>query len=106
MLPGPVFAFELMTTSRRGRFYLVRAFYAVVLLVILWGVYSAWTADFGGELPSSLVKWFAFSAYGGIAVGQAILVMVLTPALVATAIAEEKQRKTLHYLLASRLTSP
>ena len=32
--------------------------------------------------------------------------LVLTPALVAGVIADEKQRKTLHYLLASRLTSP
>ena len=31
MLPGPVFNFELMATARRSRFYLIRAFYAVVL---------------------------------------------------------------------------
>ncbi len=29
MLPGPVFNFELLSTSRRGRFYTVRAFYAI-----------------------------------------------------------------------------
>ncbi len=32
--------------------------------------------------------------------------LMLTPALVAGAIADEKRRKTLHYLLASRLTGP
>jgi ABC-type transport system involved in multi-copper enzyme maturation permease subunit len=106
MLPGPVFNFELMATARRGRFYMVRAFYAAVLFVILWGVYSAWTSETGGELPSKFVSWFAFSTFCGIAVGQIILVLVLTPALVAGVIADEKQRKTLHYLLASRLTSP
>ena len=52
MLPGPVFNFELMATARRGRFYLVRAFYATVLLVILWTVHSAWLSETGGELPS------------------------------------------------------
>src|SRR3954470_22660312 len=36
--------------------------------------------------------------------GREVLVLVLTPALVAGVIADEKQRKTLHYLLASRLT--
>jgi ABC-type transport system involved in multi-copper enzyme maturation permease subunit len=106
MLPGPVFNFELMATARRGRFYAVRGFYAAVLFVILWGVYSAWTGETGGELPSKLVSWFAFSTFCGIAIGQLILVLVLTPALVAGVIADEKQRKTLHYLLASRLTSP
>jgi ABC-type transport system involved in multi-copper enzyme maturation permease subunit len=106
MLPGPVFAFELMSTSRRGRFYLVRAFYGIVLFLILWSVHAAWTSENGAELPAHTVKFFAFSAYGGISVGQEILVLMLTPALVAGVVADEKQRKTLHYLLASRLTSP
>ena len=38
-------------------------------------------------------------------IGQAVAVLFLAPVLVAGAIAEEKQRKTLHYLLASRLSS-
>jgi ABC-type transport system involved in multi-copper enzyme maturation permease subunit len=105
MLPGPVFNFELMATARRSRFYLIRAFYAAILFVILWGVHSAWTSESGGELPSKMVSWFAFSTFCGITVGQEILVLVLTPALVAGVIADEKQRKTLHYLMASRLTS-
>ena len=105
MLPGPVFNFELMATARRSRFYLIRAFYAAILFVILWGVHSAWTSDIGGELPSKMVSWFAFSTFCGITVGQEILVLVLTPALVAGVIADEKQRKTLHYLMASCLTS-
>ena len=105
MLPGPVFNFELMATARRSRFYLVRAFYAAILFVILWGVHSAWASETGGELPSRMVSWFAFSTFCGITIGQEILVLVLTPALVAGVIADEKQRKTLHYLMASRLTS-
>ncbi len=106
MLPGPVFTFEMLTTARRGRFYMMRAFYAAVLFVILWSVYSVWAADMGGELPRVMVKWFTLSTYGGITIGQEILVLLLTPALVATAITDEKQRKTLHYLLASQLTGP
>jgi len=106
MLPGPVFNFELLGTARRSRFYLVRAFYAAVLLLILWSMHAGWISETGGELPSHMVNWFAFSTFCAIAVGQEILVLVLTPALVAGVIADEKQRKTLHYLLASRLTSP
>ncbi len=105
MLPGPVFTFELLTTARRGRFYLARAFYAVVLFIILWTVHSAWTTEHGGELPLQYIKWFAFSTFCGITVGQEVMVLALTPALVAGVIADEKQRKTLHYLMASQLTS-
>jgi hypothetical protein len=39
MLPGPVFNFELLGTSRRARFYLVRAFYAAILFVMLWAIH-------------------------------------------------------------------
>jgi ABC-type transport system involved in multi-copper enzyme maturation permease subunit len=105
MLPGPVFTFELMTTARHGRLYLVRAFYAVLLLVILWIVHSAWASDTGGVLSSRQVQFFALSAFLGIAIGQELLALALTPALVAGVVADERQRKTLHYLMASQLTS-
>jgi ABC-type transport system involved in multi-copper enzyme maturation permease subunit len=104
MLPGPVFAFELLTTARRGRFYLARALYAVVLLLILWAIFSAWSSEYQGELPWHRVQWLGLSAFGGISIGQELLVLALTPALVAGVIADEKRRKTLHYLMASRLT--
>jgi ABC-type transport system involved in multi-copper enzyme maturation permease subunit len=105
MLPGPVFAFELSSTARRSRFYLVRGGYAAILALILWGIHASWLAESGVELSSRAVGWFAFSTFCAVAVGQEILVLALTPALVAGVIADEKQRKTLHYLMASRLTS-
>ena len=106
MLPGPVFTFEMMTAARRGRFYSIRAFYATVLLLILWTIFSGWASTSDGEVPIRMMPWFGLSAFGAIAVGQEILVLILTPALVAGAIADEKRRKTLHYLLASQLTGP
>jgi hypothetical protein len=106
MLTGPVFTFELTTTARRGTVYATRAFYAIVLLLILWAIYSSWAASYEGEIPIRLLRWFTLSALGGIAIGQELLVLLLTPTLVAGAIADEKRRKTLHYLLASRLTGP
>src|SRR4051794_18904087 len=106
MIPGPVFNFELLTTARRGRFYLLRSAYALILLLILWVIYSGWLAENGVELTAKQVGWFALSAFCGIAVAQMVLVLTLTPALVSGVIADEKQRKTLHYLLASRLTGP
>lgn len=106
MLPGPVFTFEMMTTARRNRFYSIRALYAIILLMIVWTIHSAWTSALEGEIPIRMMPWFGLSAFGAVASGQEILVLVLTPALVAGAIADEKRRKTLHYLLASQLTGP
>jgi ABC-type transport system involved in multi-copper enzyme maturation permease subunit len=105
MLPGPVFTFELITTARRGRFYIARALYGILLLLILWSIHSLWSGEYEGELPSNLVNWFAFSGFAAVAVGQELLVLTLTPALVAGVIADEKRRRTLHYLMASQLTS-
>lgn len=91
ILPGPVFNFEFFATARRGRFYVVRALCAAVLLIMLWGIYSAWSSAFeGNELPASMVKWFAVSAFGGITIGWEVLV--------AWVIADERKRKTLDYL--------
>jgi ABC-type transport system involved in multi-copper enzyme maturation permease subunit len=105
MLRGPVFNFELLSTARRARFYLVRSAYAALLLFVLWMIHATWVAETQGELASHLVKWFAFSAFCGIAIGQEVLVLALTPTLVAGSVADEKQRRTLHDLLSSRLTS-
>ena len=70
---------------------MVRALCAAVLLIMLWGIYSAWSSAFeGNELPASMVKWFAVSAFGGITIGWEVLV--------AWVIADERKRKTLDYL--------
>ena len=107
MLPGPVFTFEMITTARRGRFYAIRSLYAIVLLLILWMIHSAWSADYRtASCRSACCRGSAFPHSAGSRSGQEILVLILTPALVAGAIADEKRRKTLHYLLASQLTGP
>ena len=49
------------------------------------------------EIGQAVFRTFIFA--------QGIAILLLTPALVAGVVAEEKRRKTLHYLLASRLTS-
>ena len=106
MIPGPVFSFELLTTSRRGRFYLMRAAYALLLLVIFWSIHSTWRATADAKLSPREMSLFAVICFCSVAVAQVVLVLVLTPALVAGVIADERQRKTLHYLLASRLSGP
>ena len=112
MLPGPVFNIELLTTARRFRYYAIRFGYGLFLLFFIWqndpglyhnryfGVHSSeggMTLQEMAEIGQAVFRTFIFT--------QGIAILLLTPALVAGVVAEEKRRKTLHYLLASRLTS-
>ena len=112
---GPVMRYELITTSRRRRYYVLRVIYGLVLLTQLWGLFRRWEAEhaFGAQRfpswarPSSLeeVQAFAEDAFIQFAGVQGLALLLLIPALVAGIIPDEFQRKTLHYLLASRLSS-
>ena len=105
MLPGPVFNVELVTTARRPRYYAFRVVYGLALLVLFWQNYASWDRYGGGRMAPQQMAGFAWTTFASMAVLQAILILAMTPALVAGVIADEKQRKTLHYLLASTLTS-
>jgi ABC-type transport system involved in multi-copper enzyme maturation permease subunit len=102
---GPVVRYELITTARRGRFYFVRAAYGLCLLFQLWSLFRAWEATHPGGGSFDEIQAFAEDAFLQFAGLQGIGLMVLIPALVSGVIADEHQRKTLHYLLASRLSS-
>jgi len=102
---GPVVRYELITTARRGRFYLVRVVYGLLLLFQLWFLFQTWEMNHpgGGTMPQ--IHEFAEDAFIQFAGAQGLALLCLIPALVAGVIADEHQRKTLHYLLASRLSS-
>lgn len=104
-LAGPVFEFELLTTARRGRYYLMRSAYALILLLVFWQVYESWVETLGATLTPRQAANFSLSVYAGLFLTQLLLVLVLTPALVSGVIASEKQSKTLHYVMASTLSS-
>ncbi len=105
MLPGPVFTVELLTTARRPRFYALRVLYGLMLLILIWQNYSNWDSGGVRSLDPAAMRSFASGTFGSLVVLQLVGVLTMTPALCAGVIADEKQRKTLHYLLASRLTS-
>jgi ABC-type transport system involved in multi-copper enzyme maturation permease subunit len=107
MLPGPVFNIELLTTARRARYYAARVTYGLVLLAVLWQTYEGLVGFRPNPSVISIrqMSQFAYKAFTNFAISQSIAVLLLTPTLLAGAIADEAQRKTLHYLLASRLTS-
>lgn len=108
MLPGPVFTMELVTTARRRRYFVLRALFGTFLLYLLWQSYESmfryWGRS-GRQVSVAEMANFAQGVFISVAVTQGIAVLVLTPVFFAGVIADEKQRKTLHYLLASSLSS-
>jgi ABC-type transport system involved in multi-copper enzyme maturation permease subunit len=108
MFPGPVFQFELLTLARRRRYYVMRFLYGLLLLWVVAQSYP-WRSEFPANPTPSLTIQEAANAgrtvFLAVTMTQAIAVLAITPAVVAGVIADERQRKTLHYLLASCLTS-
>jgi ABC-type Na+ efflux pump permease subunit len=102
---GPVFHFERITTARRTRYYVLRVVYGLFLLYALWQEYLSWRWMPLAAATIKNMSLFAQAAFLGFAGGQGFALLVLTPALVAGVIADERQRKTLDYLLASQLSS-
>ncbi len=100
--PGTRLQLRAADHRGRGRYYGARLVYGLVLLYFV-GQYADWRGE-----PSKTIQQMAMLGrrlFTSFIVTQAVAVLLLTPALVAGVIADEKQRKTLHYLLASPLTS-
>jgi ABC-type transport system involved in multi-copper enzyme maturation permease subunit len=103
---GPVLFYDMVRTGRRSRYILFRFLYVCGLLGILSWVYWMWWLDYRhseGPMPIKRMAEFAESLFFTCMIVQLILTVLMTPAYVAGAIAEEKDRKTLEYLLATDL---
>ncbi|WP_422930343.1 ABC transporter permease subunit [Singulisphaera sp. PoT] len=109
MVLGPVFSVELLTAARRRRNYVIRFVYGLILLYFIWQTgpsnftyYNRTAADEYSHQELARIGGVLFSTFLAV---QSVTILLMTPALVAGVIADEKQRKTLHYLLASSLSS-
>jgi ABC-type transport system involved in multi-copper enzyme maturation permease subunit len=108
MLLGPVFRAELLRTARRRHYYFLRSLYGVVLLMIVWLNYESlvmMARERGGKPLIADFAAFAMTTFVWFAGVQLATILILVPALFGGVIADEKQRKTMHYLMASRLSS-
>jgi ABC-type transport system involved in multi-copper enzyme maturation permease subunit len=109
MLPGPVFYHELRAVARRKRSYALRVVIGLFLLYIVVVplyrgnslVYS--TPESDGLSPHEMAVIGA-GLFAAILWLQGAVILLLTPAFLAGAIAEDRQRKVLFYLLASPLS--
>lgn len=109
---GPVFLFDLVRTSRNSPIFSLRVLYGGALLVILYLLYVTWFGGAAGypweletqvRLPIKSTARFAqafFHTYVGV---QLAAVLLITPLAVSGAVAEEKEKRTLAFLLATDL---
>jgi ABC-type transport system involved in multi-copper enzyme maturation permease subunit len=112
---GPLFWYELTRSARRGREIWLRCVYGSFLLIALFLVYTNWLAAYyrgynpwdifeGASLPLREMSSFANSFFSALMISQLVAVLLLTPAYTAGAIAGEKERRTLEFLLTTDLS--
>jgi ABC-type transport system involved in multi-copper enzyme maturation permease subunit len=94
---GPVLFYDMIRAARRGRYFVMRFLYAGLLFFVLLAVFAN---DRGTTFDQATAAEAFFTTFLAV---QLIAVSVLTPAYVAGSVTEEKERKTLEYLLATDL---
>src|SRR5262249_38154294 len=96
--------YDLIRTTRRGRYALARTLYAVVLMALVLLALDSWlTSMQWGSRPNwSLLAHglFIVLAMAPFAAG-----MIVTPAYTLWALVDEKEHRTIEYLLATDLAS-
>src|SRR5207248_8461503 len=106
-LLGPVALFELVRTTRRSRFILYRlyAYFVAIMLALCYAVWALARPDEAGgtHVPAREVANFTVTFVATFLGLQMLLLAVLTPAYTAGVLAEEKDRGTLEFLLATDL---
>jgi ABC-type transport system involved in multi-copper enzyme maturation permease subunit len=112
-LASPLFYFEMLRQTRKGRGHTLRVTYAIFVLLGIALIYSQYF-DFSALLDFSFAQYtgmnqkelsdFADSLTRAFLLMQALAVTLLTPACVAGAVAEEKERQSLELLFTTHLT--
>ncbi len=104
MFVGPVFYREAETTPRRSRHYVFRTIYVLALLVLIC---TAWFVLAGVQIISTVGDMARFGAllFKILAPVQLALITFLAAFGTASAVSQEKDRRTLILLLMTRLSN-
>lgn len=107
---GPVFLYEVVRLGRKRSTFVYRALYVVGVMAVFCFQYMVWLEEVGyfrnssmDRIPSERLSKFATEFFLVFTVIQFCVVAFLTPAYVAGCIADEKEKKTLEFLLATDL---
>jgi ABC-type transport system involved in multi-copper enzyme maturation permease subunit len=99
---GPVLFYDMVRAARRNRYFALRTSYALFLLFVLWMSFLGARRHYP-ILDHREASRLAQNFFNTFVIVQFFAVALLTPAYVAGSIAEEKDRKTLEFLLATDL---
>ncbi|OHB82742.1 MAG: hypothetical protein A2V98_16220 [Planctomycetes bacterium RBG_16_64_12] len=104
MLIGPVFGRELVVAPRRARLYVARTVYGLLMLFL---ISTAWLILTGTQLVRDLGDLARFGSllFPILAQLQLALAVFFSALLSASAVAQEKDRRTLVLLLLTRLSN-
>ena len=104
MLVGPVFSREVTIAPRRPKMYITRSIYAVSLLVLMA---TAWLMVTGTQRIGNIgdIARFGSILFRILAPLQVALVLFMAALQSASAVAQEKDKKTLILLLLTRMTN-
>jgi ABC-type transport system involved in multi-copper enzyme maturation permease subunit len=110
---GPIFFYDVVRSARRSNFALIRGVYAGALLFMLFLVYystvrlrghSFWHVLWSpGSVSRVRIVEFGRSFFYMFTAVQFVAVLLLTPLCAAGAVTEEKERRTLEFVLATDL---
>jgi ABC-type Na+ efflux pump permease subunit len=102
LFAGPIIAREIITAPRPGRFYLARASYVGVLLILMW---TCWQSQVGFTEVSEIgiIAFFGHLLFRFFVLFQLSLMLFFAPLSAATAVAHEKDRRTFVLLLMTDL---
>lgn len=104
MFIGPVFTREAAVTPRRTRMYIARAGYVAILLILMS---TAWLVLTGTQLVRDVgdIARFGMILFPILARLQLALAVFFSALLAASAVAQEKDRRTLVLLLLTNLSN-
>ena len=98
----PICRRELTVSARRGRLQSERAWFAGILLVIALGTFASWYFSSGNFVGRYLMPQVAAQTFLFVIIAHAVSLMGVA-SVGALSIAGEMDRKTLGFLLATRL---
>ena len=112
LVVGPVVGYELVRIARRQRLVFARTVIAIVVAVVVGVVYAAFvpldrtpwfTLTASPRVPMRAIAEFGTALFAALVTALFIMVFFVAPGLSADAVAEEKERQTLDFLLTTDL---
>lgn len=104
---GPILFYDMIRMGRRSRYILLRCLYALLLLVLMYPIYQTYLDPAGPFAkyadPLKKLTLFGETFFYAFMVAQFVVTVLVTPAYVGGAIADEKHNRTLEYLLVTDL---